>query len=73
MNAAWNSQDFTLLLLSASAKYGIAPDVDWEVEMTPVDFVASVIVRLVQHPDSALGKTFHVVNDKPLPARCGEG
>lgn len=69
INAAWNPQDFTLLLLSASAKYGVAPDVDWDVEMTPVDFVAQFIVRLVQHPDFSFGKTLHIVNDKPLPSR----
>ncbi|KAL8598680.1 hypothetical protein ACOMHN_033245 [Nucella lapillus] len=69
VNAAWNRQDFTLLLLAACAKFSIAPDTDWEVEMTPVDFVAQVIVRLVQLPDSAIGKTLHVINDKPLPAR----
>ncbi|KAK7495228.1 hypothetical protein BaRGS_00013410, partial [Batillaria attramentaria] len=69
VNAAWNPQDFTLLLLAASAKYGCAPDVDWNVEMTPVDFAAHVIVQLVQHPDSAIGKTLHIINDKPLPAR----
>ena len=40
MNAAWNRQDFTLLLLAACAKYGTAPDTDWDVEMTPVDFAA---------------------------------
>nr|KAG5705468.1 hypothetical protein BaRGS_004595 [Batillaria attramentaria] len=47
----------------------VRPDVDWNVEMTPVDFAAHVIVQLVQHPDSAIGKTLHIINDKPLPAR----
>ncbi|XP_076468299.1 uncharacterized protein LOC143299079 isoform X1 [Babylonia areolata] len=69
VNAAWNRQDFTLLLLAACAKFSVAPDIDWDVEMTPVDFVAQVIVKLVQLPDSAIGKTLHVINDKPLPAR----
>ena len=73
MNAAWNRQDFTLLLLAACAKYGTAPDTDWDVEMTPVDFAAQVIVKLVQHPDSAIGKTLHVINDKPLPAKYVRG
>ena len=68
-NAAWNAQDFTLLLLSACARYSVAPDIDWAVEMTPVDFVAQVVVRLVQHPDDSIGKVLHVINDKPLPAK----
>lgn len=68
-NATWNPQDFTLLLLAACARYSAAPAVEWAVEMTPVDFVAQVIVRLVQQPDHTIGKTLHVLNDRPLPAK----
>ncbi|CAC5423035.1 Uncharacterized oxidoreductase SA2266,Uncharacterized oxidoreductase MXAN_5909,Uncharacterized oxidoreductase SSP1627 [Staphylococcus saprophyticus subsp. saprophyticus ATCC 15305 _ NCTC 7292],Uncharacterized oxidoreductase Lmo0432,Uncharacterized oxidoreductase SAR2567,Uncharacterized oxidoreductase SACOL2488,Uncharacterized oxidoreductase Lin0452,Uncharacterized oxidoreductase SAS2370,Uncharacterized oxidoreductase SSP0419 [Staphylococcus saprophyticus subsp. saprophyticus ATCC 15305 _ NCTC 7292] [Mytilu len=42
--AFWNPQDFTLLVLQACAKYGFAPDVDWDMEMTPVDFAAEFIM-----------------------------
>lgn len=67
--AFWNPQDFTLLVLQACAKTGLAPDVDWDMEFTPVDFVANIVVKLTQNPDLALGKTLHVVNDKPIKAR----
>ncbi|XP_035825631.1 linear gramicidin synthase subunit D [Aplysia californica] len=67
--AFWNPQDFTLLIIQACAKTGLAPNVDWDIEMTPVDFAASVIVKLTQTPDSALGRTLHLINDKPMKAR----
>ena len=68
-NAFWNPQDFTLLVLQACAKHGIAPEVNWNVEMTPVDFAAHVIVRLTQDPPSSMSKIFHIINTKPLKSR----
>jgi len=67
--AYWNPQDFTLILLQACAKIGKAPDVQWKMEMTPVDFAAEFIVTMTKHVSSCVGKTFHVVNDKPLDSR----
>ncbi|CAL1531382.1 unnamed protein product [Lymnaea stagnalis] len=67
--AHWNPQDFTLLILQACARTGLAPNLDWNMEMTPVDFAASVIVKLTQNPDCALGKTLHLVNDKPMKSK----
>ncbi|BFZ14993.1 hypothetical protein BsWGS_18032 [Bradybaena similaris] len=67
--AYWNPQDFTLLVLQACAKTGLAPNVDWNMEFTPVDFVANVVVTLTQNPNSVLGKILHIVNDKPITAR----
>ncbi|KAK6976349.1 linear gramicidin synthase subunit D [Biomphalaria glabrata] len=67
--AYWNPHDFTLLILQACARTGMAPNLDWNMEMTPVDFVATVIVKLTQNPDCALGKTLHLVNDKPMKSK----
>lgn len=67
--AHWNPQDFTLLILQACARLGLAPDLTWNVEMTPVDFAASAIVRLTQNLQLAIGKTFHIINTKPLNSR----
>lgn len=67
--AFWNPQDFTLMILQACAKYGIAPDVDWDMEMTPVDFAAEFVVRCSYNLSSILGKTYHIINDKPLHSR----
>ncbi|VDI14878.1 Hypothetical predicted protein [Mytilus galloprovincialis] len=67
--AFWNPQDFTLLVLQACAKYGYAPDVDWNMEMTPVDFAAEFIVRCTFNLSTILGKTYHIINDQPLHSR----
>lgn len=69
VGAHWNSQDFTLMILQACVGLGLAPIVDWEMEMTPVDFAAEFIVRMTYNLSLSLGKTFHVVNDKPLQSR----
>ncbi|KAL5012442.1 hypothetical protein ScPMuIL_010993 [Solemya velum] len=67
--ANWNPQDFTLLMLQACAKIGMAPDVDWKMEMTPVNFAAKVIIQLTQNLMLAVSKTFHIINTKPLQSR----
>lgn len=69
VSAHWNPQDFTLMILQACVGLGLAPIVDWEMEMTPVDFAAEFIVRMTYNLSLSLGKTFHVVNDKPLQSR----
>jgi thioester reductase-like protein len=43
------------VILQACAKYGIAPDVDWDMEMTPVDFAAEFVVRCSYNLSSILG------------------
>ncbi|OPL21136.1 thioester protein reductase domain, partial [Mytilus galloprovincialis] len=70
--AFWNPQDFTLLVLQACAKYGYTPDVDWDMEMTPVDFAAEFIVRCTYNLSTILGKTYHIINDQPLHSRILE-
>ena len=67
--AFWNPQDFTLLMLQACSKTGLAPSLDWDMEMTPVDFAAQVIVKLTQNPNIALSKTLHIINDRPMKSR----
>ena len=65
----WNPQDFTLLMLQTCTKCGMAPDVDWQMEMTPVDFAAEFIIKMTHNLQLGLGKTFHIINDKPLQSR----
>ena len=43
-----------------------APVTDAEVNLTPVDYVARSIVSLSRSPDS-VGKTFHLMNPRPVP------
>lgn len=67
--AFWNPQDFTLAVLQACSSFGVAPDVVWDMEMTPVDFAAEFIVRCTYNLSTVLGKTYHIINDKPLHSR----
>lgn len=64
-NVNWNPQDFTLLMLQACATYGVAPEENWDMEMTPVDFTANLIVRITQNLAQAVGKTLHIISTKP--------
>ena len=67
--AYWKHQDFNLLMLEACMRTGEAPDVDWDVEMTPVDFVSKLIVRLTKKMALGLGKVFHVINTRTMKSR----
>ncbi|XP_069130390.1 uncharacterized protein [Argopecten irradians] len=64
--AYWNPQDLTLLMLKVITRLGAAPDVDWLVEMTPVDFAAKFLVRMTYNLSTALGKVYHIINSKPI-------
>ena len=44
----WNPLDFTLLMIKGMTATLSAPDIDWQVEMTPVDFVSEIIVKMTQ-------------------------
>ena len=44
----WNPIDFILLMIKGMTATLSAPDVDWMVEMTPVDFVSEMIVKMTQ-------------------------
>ena len=46
-----------------------APDINWDIEMTPVNFVSHFIVTLVKNMSLALGKIFHIINPNTLKSR----
>uniref|UniRef100_A0A914MEY8 Fatty acid synthase n=1 Tax=Meloidogyne incognita TaxID=6306 RepID=A0A914MEY8_MELIC len=60
----WNPQDFTYLLLLSTLKMNIAPNLgEWEVELTPVDFSAQFIVRILSEMFCEnTGRIFHLIN-----------
>ncbi|KAI6192623.1 Fatty acid synthase [Aphelenchoides besseyi] len=63
--AHWNDQDFTYLMLKAVLHLGKTPNVDWKVEITPVDFSAKFIADLTtKHFCENVGKIFHLINTK---------
>lgn len=62
-NAHWNDQDFTYLMLKAVIHLGKTPNIDWTVELTPVDFAAKFICNLVtKNFCEHAGKLFHLTN-----------
>ena len=67
--AYWNPQDYTLLVLQACTTFGVAPDIDWLIEMTPVDFAAEFITKMTFNPTTSLGKVYHIINSKPVQSR----
>jgi len=67
--AGWNPSDFILLVLRASMLTSSWPDVGWMIEMTPVDFVSSSVVKLSQK-FSSVQQIYHVVQPKPTTGRA---
>ncbi|HLW67456.1 MAG TPA: thioester reductase domain-containing protein, partial [Gemmataceae bacterium] len=61
-----NPQDFLHTLMLACARVGAVPDLDTEIDLTPVDYVSQAIVHLSQRPE-CIGGTYHLVNPHPLP------
>jgi thioester reductase-like protein len=54
-------KDIVALLLRSSRDVGCAPDLDLQINSTPVDHVADVVAAIVSTP-SAQGATYHLAN-----------
>jgi len=52
--------DFVWLLLKSCVQLGLAPQSDWNLHLTPVDFASSVMRAKILEPSS--GKTMHLFN-----------
>ncbi|MEU9736289.1 thioester reductase domain-containing protein [Streptomyces sp. NPDC048002] len=52
---------FTTRVIKGCVQLGMAPDLDLEIEMTPVDYVTSALVRISRR-EHAWGLTYHLVN-----------
>jgi amino acid adenylation domain-containing protein/thioester reductase-like protein len=59
---SWNSDDLFLVGLNMLLQLGAAPDVDVQLDLTPVDYVAEAMVAISSKPES-VGRTFHLVNE----------
>ncbi|MEU2614745.1 thioester reductase domain-containing protein [Micromonospora sp. NPDC007271] len=57
---------FTTRVIKGCLQLGAAPEIDIEVEMTPVDYVAAALVHISRH-GPAYGRTYHLVNPRKLP------
>ncbi|MDL2078283.1 thioester reductase domain-containing protein [Streptomyces sp. GXMU-J15] len=52
---------FTTRVIKGCVQLGMAPDLDLEIEMTPVDYVTSALVR-ISREEHRWGLTYHLVN-----------
>ncbi len=69
LTGCWNPADFNLLMIRAIAHTGLAPDVDWAIEMTPVDCASRLIVQLMENLSVSVNKKFHVINERTIALR----
>lgn len=56
-----NPNDFISRMIIGCVQFGSSPDVSMRVDLTPIDYVASVIVQLSLMPN-CMGNDFHPVN-----------
>ncbi|WP_146131565.1 amino acid adenylation domain-containing protein [Merismopedia glauca] len=61
-----NPEDLMCRLLMSFIQLKSAPQLDWTIDMTPVNYISQAIAHLSSQPES-VGKTFHLVNPQPVP------
>ena len=60
-----NTDDFICLMLKGCIQMGSFPDLDYLLDMSPVDYVSQSIVYLSQQPES-IGRAFHLQHPQPI-------
>ncbi|ARV57926.1 polyketide synthase [Nostocales cyanobacterium HT-58-2] len=60
-----NTHDFTNLMVKGCLEMGAFPDVDYMLDMSPVDYVSKAIVYLSMQKES-IGKAFHLQHPEPM-------
>jgi thioester reductase-like protein len=61
----FNNDDLICLMLKGCIQMESFPDLDYMLDMSPVDYVSKAIVYLSQQPKS-LGKAFHLQHPQPI-------
>lgn len=61
----FNANDFLYRLIIGCIQLGYVPNTEMMLDLIPVDYASRAIIHLSQQP-SSIGKTFHLVNPKPL-------
>lgn len=66
----WNPVDFILYIINGVISTKTAPDINWQIELTPVNFVSSVIVNIALKMSETAGQRYHLINTKTLHCRA---
>jgi len=61
----WHQDDLLHRLLRGCLELGLAPAIDWELDLVPVDYVADAVTALAWEPEEA-GRCFHLHHPEPL-------
>jgi len=61
----WYTDDFVCRMIKGCIEMGTFPDLDYQFEMAPVDYISQAIAYLSHRPQS-LGQTFHLMNPQPV-------
>ena len=68
-SGAWNPDDVSCRVFLGCLELGCAPDLEAQLDATPVDHVSGAIVALSRQVESR-GKTFHLVHPRPTSLRA---
>jgi myxalamid-type polyketide synthase MxaB len=61
----WHQDDLLYRLLEGCLKMGTSPDIPWEIDLVPVDYVANAITALAWTPQ-AVNRTYHLHHPSPI-------
>ena len=64
-SGAWHQDDLLQRLLKGCLELGLAPDLAWELDLVPVDYVADAVTALAWRPD-AVGRAYHLHHPEPV-------
>ncbi|MCF8142167.1 MAG: thioester reductase domain-containing protein [Cyanobium usitatum Tobar12.5m-G36] len=62
---AWHEDDLLHRLLRGCLALGMAPDLPWELDLVPVDYVADAVTALAWTPE-AVGRNVHLQHPQPM-------
>lgn len=61
----WHQDDLLQRLLQGCLALGMAPDLPWELDLVPVDYVADAVTALAWMPQ-AVGMNYHLQHPQPM-------
>lgn len=64
-SGAWHQDDLLHRLLQGCLELGLAPDLAWELDLVPVDYVADAVTALAWQPE-AVGRAYHLQHPEPV-------